>query len=234
MSGTRDRFHNIWREIAAAFHNTNGLLGYELMNEPWAGDVIQDASLMLPGVTGRKNLAPMYEEVSQKKYLNLKNSLPCNFQTHAAIRSVDDETLLFWEPVTWAYWFPLRTNPAFDAVLTEILSKLSVADFMPVVNAICGTGRDDSSNADLEELIRDLGTLVKLAQSKIWDKYAPQPQLVNPPVFGPGFTQVPGGENYLNRTVFSWHYYCPIIGYGGNDVPMPPEVKYERGFIGHS
>ena len=54
MSGTLDRFYDIWRVIVTAFANTNGLLGYELLNEPWAGNVIQDASLMLPGVAGRK------------------------------------------------------------------------------------------------------------------------------------------------------------------------------------
>ena len=30
----------------------------------------------------------------------------------------------------------------------------------------------------------------------------------NPSVFGPGFATVPGGPDYLNRTVYSWHYYC--------------------------
>jgi hypothetical protein len=49
----------------------------------------------------------------------------------------------------------------------------------------------------------------------------------NPPIFGPGLSSVPGGNSYLNRTVFSWHYYCPIIGYSGNDEPMDPAVKYD-------
>ena len=39
------------------------MLGYELMNEPWAGDVVADLSLMLPGVAGRRNLAPAWERV---------------------------------------------------------------------------------------------------------------------------------------------------------------------------
>ena len=33
-----------------------------------------------------------------------------------------------------------------------------------------------------------------------------------PSVFGPGFKTVPGGSDYLNRTVMSWHYYCWFLG----------------------
>ena len=39
------------------------MFGYELLNEPWAGDVVADLSLMLPGVAGRRNLAPAWERV---------------------------------------------------------------------------------------------------------------------------------------------------------------------------
>ena len=31
------------------------------------------------------------------------------------------------------------------------------------------------------------------------------------PVLGPGFSQVPGGQGYQNRSVFSWHYYCQFL-----------------------
>ena len=39
------------------------MFGYELLNEPWAGNVVADLSLMLPGVAGRRNLAPAWERV---------------------------------------------------------------------------------------------------------------------------------------------------------------------------
>jgi len=54
------------------------------MNEPWAGDVYSRPSLLVPGVAGRVNLGPFYE------HLNM------------AIRSVDNRTLIFYEPVTWS------------------------------------------------------------------------------------------------------------------------------------
>ncbi len=39
---------------------------YELINEPWAGDVLKDASLLLPGVAGKRNLV---SKNAQKKLI---------------------------------------------------------------------------------------------------------------------------------------------------------------------
>jgi endoglycosylceramidase len=56
---------------------------YEFINEPWAGNYIADPFLLLPGVAGSKNLQPLYDKLSKM------------------IRSVDNKTLIFYEPVTW-------------------------------------------------------------------------------------------------------------------------------------
>ena len=74
---------SFWQIVAAAFKSFPSLLGYELINEPWAGDIYNNPALLLPGYAGRHNLAPVYEEVS------------------AAIRGVDDDSVIFFEPVTW-------------------------------------------------------------------------------------------------------------------------------------
>ncbi len=39
-----------------------------------------------------------------------------------------------------------------------------------------------------------------------------RPPARGPSVFGPGLSSVPGGPDYLNRTVMSWHYYCWLGG----------------------
>jgi len=44
----------------------------------------------LPGVAGRDNLAPLYEHLN------------------AAIRRVDENTLIFYEPVTWSVFLTSR------------------------------------------------------------------------------------------------------------------------------
>ena len=60
---------------------------YELINEPFAGNIYEDPALLLPGLAGSQNLAPLYEAVA------------------AAIRAVDDSHLVFYEPVTWGMIF---------------------------------------------------------------------------------------------------------------------------------
>ena len=47
----------------------------------------------------------------------------------------------------------------------------------------------------------------------------------NPPILGPGFSQVPGGEAYLNRSVLSWHWYCPFLPLSGDDGPYDPTLR---------
>ena len=86
-------------------------MGYELINEPFPGDIYTNPLLLLPGVGDRKNLQPFYNRINQR------------------IRQIDDNHIIFYEPITW--------------------------DLTPV-----------------------------------------------------GFTEVPGGSNYQNRSVLSWHYYC--------------------------
>ena len=81
-----DKLATVWKLLAEEFKDNPAVIGYNVINEPWAGNVFKDGSLLLPGETGRKNLAPMYEKVNK------------------AIREVDEKTLLFWEPATWSHW----------------------------------------------------------------------------------------------------------------------------------
>lgn len=79
-------FMSYW-EMIAAHHKTKAILGYELINEPWAGNIYSDPTLLLPGHAGSRNLGPFYDRVAEK------------------IRSVDSTHLLFYEPVTWGMIF---------------------------------------------------------------------------------------------------------------------------------
>eukprot|EP00698_Gefionella_okellyi_P018721 TRINITY_DN564_c0_g1_i1.p1 TRINITY_DN564_c0_g1~~TRINITY_DN564_c0_g1_i1.p1 ORF type:complete len:499 (-),score=61.65 TRINITY_DN564_c0_g1_i1:98-1594(-) len=84
--GMMDSFVNFWAHSAQQLGDLP-LLGYELINEPFAGDFYTDPLLMLPGNAGRKNLMPMYDVVA------------------AAIRAFDGKHLVFYEPVTWGMVF---------------------------------------------------------------------------------------------------------------------------------
>ncbi|ELU18520.1 hypothetical protein CAPTEDRAFT_95004 [Capitella teleta] len=82
-AGTLDCFVKFWEIVVTHFRSFENVLGYELINEPWAGDIFTDPSLLLPAEAGRRNLQPFYDILSR------------------AIRALDNEKLIFYEPVTW-------------------------------------------------------------------------------------------------------------------------------------
>lgn len=89
--GLLDAWGDMWGEVARVFKDDKHILGVELINEPWAGDIIKNPLLMVPGVADKKNLQPAYEKLN------------------AAIRAVDPSVLIFFEGVTWGH-------PGFDRV----------------------------------------------------------------------------------------------------------------------
>jgi endoglycosylceramidase len=83
VNGFADYFVQYWSIIASRFSGNNAILGYELLNEPWAGDIYANPLLLLPGFAGHFNLMKLYDK------------------THESIRLYDSDTLIFYEPVTW-------------------------------------------------------------------------------------------------------------------------------------
>ena len=89
-----DRFGEFWRLIASHVKDYPNILGYELLNEPWLGDVPlsvkeldpltnpQHWNLWFPNESDQKNIAPMYKAL------------------HQYIRQVDNETIIFFQPAT--------------------------------------------------------------------------------------------------------------------------------------
>jgi len=67
-----------WGEIAKAFRGNSNVLGAELINEPFVGDVYKDPSILLPGIGDRKKLQSAYDTVA------------------AAIHAADPERLVFF------------------------------------------------------------------------------------------------------------------------------------------
>lgn len=80
--GILDLFGRFWQRGARRFKDNEWVLAYELVNEPWSGDVFGNPTLLVPGVADKKNLAGFYSHL------------------HTAIREIDDETILFYEPST--------------------------------------------------------------------------------------------------------------------------------------
>jgi len=73
-------FTDFWSAVAARFASYPSVLGYEILNEPFLGDVLANPSLLEGGEADKQNLVPLYKLV------------------HAAIRKVDDTHIIFYEP----------------------------------------------------------------------------------------------------------------------------------------
>ena len=54
-----------WAEVANYFKADENILGYELINEPWAGDVYANPGLLLPTIADSKNFQPMYDQLNK-------------------------------------------------------------------------------------------------------------------------------------------------------------------------
>lgn len=92
-----DAFAGYWVAVASRFKSFDNVLGYELINEPWAGDVYKTPKSLLPHYAEKNYLQPLYQHL------------------HTAIRKVDDEKIIFFEGLTIDYWqngFTAAPGPA--------------------------------------------------------------------------------------------------------------------------
>ena len=89
VDGIADAFSNFWQTVAKMFKDEDSVIGYELINEPWAGDVIVNPLLLVPSVADRYNLEPFYDKIQKK------------------LREVDDQHIIFYESVTFDDFFPV-------------------------------------------------------------------------------------------------------------------------------
>jgi len=94
-----DAWGAFWARTAIAVKGLTNVLGFELINEPFAGNVFEDPLLMIPGRADEERLQPAYDRVVRH------------------IRQVDSEALIFFAAVTWDNAYPVgfRHAPGGDA-----------------------------------------------------------------------------------------------------------------------
>ncbi|KAJ6779534.1 hypothetical protein PWT90_09763 [Aphanocladium album] len=80
--GLGDAFAAYWKKLASEYVQTSNIVGYNLLNEPWAGDTWADPSLLVPGVADHKALEGLWNRAAKQ------------------IRTVDNDTLIWFEGVT--------------------------------------------------------------------------------------------------------------------------------------
>lgn len=157
-------------------------------------------------------------------------------RANQAIRSLDNETLLFWEPTTYAYIADLDPGVVTEAVLDAYLKTHNISIFYPVLQKACGDLSEDVAmnipdEVDVLTFVQQFDIDFEKTLRGEKNKYSVDPKAISnnlhvpkkkyerskPSLFGPGFTAPPGGPEYLDRTVLSWHYYCWAINGGNND-----------------
>eukprot|EP01113_Clastostelium_recurvatum_P033949 TRINITY_DN4550_c0_g1_i1.p1 TRINITY_DN4550_c0_g1~~TRINITY_DN4550_c0_g1_i1.p1 ORF type:complete len:510 (-),score=124.90 TRINITY_DN4550_c0_g1_i1:11-1540(-) len=72
-------FKMFWDVVSKRFASFSNVIGFELINEPWPGDIYAHPQLLFPGVADKTNLDPFYKDL------------------HQVIRKNDDEHIIFFE-----------------------------------------------------------------------------------------------------------------------------------------
>lgn len=81
-NGLGDAFAAYWKKLASEYVESTNIVGYNLLNEPWAGDTYADPTLLLPGVADHKALEGLWNRAAKQ------------------IRTVDNDTLIWFEGTT--------------------------------------------------------------------------------------------------------------------------------------
>lgn len=85
VGGLQDSFVSFWSVVAQHFANNANVIGFELINEPWSGNLFKNISFTIQrGLADKINLKPMYDRAA------------------SMIRSVPgaSDKLIFYEPST--------------------------------------------------------------------------------------------------------------------------------------
>ncbi|KYQ99939.1 hypothetical protein DLAC_03906 [Tieghemostelium lacteum] len=144
VNGLQDRFIAYWQVLVQTFRQYDTVLGYEIINEPWGGDIYADPRYLLDlGFADRENLIPLYKAVN------------------SAIRELDDQhAVLFEKSLVDLYdsQYPRGTPGGVEYNDRQILSY----------HIYCGTDRSGSPRrefiCDGEEDIFYQGALKDLSR----------------------------------------------------------------------
>ncbi|KAF9192094.1 hypothetical protein BGZ50_008824 [Haplosporangium sp. Z 11] len=95
-----DAWAAYWSTVSKNYRSLPGVMGYDLMNEPWVGDHMADPTLLTPGVADRVNLEPLWNK------------------GNTAIRANDDTTIVLFEGPTFDIAAGFNNVPGGDGSKT--------------------------------------------------------------------------------------------------------------------
>ncbi|KAJ3074273.1 hypothetical protein HDU98_011627 [Podochytrium sp. JEL0797] len=100
-NGVRDHFVDYWTTVAKTFLPFKNIIGYDIINEPFFGDIFTNILLLDPTYANTKNLEPFYDVVS------------------AAIRAVDVNAIIHFESTTMGFRIDTANALNCGAFLSE-------------------------------------------------------------------------------------------------------------------
>jgi endoglycosylceramidase len=89
QNGIQDKFAEFWKVLAKKFKDHPHVIGYDLWNEPWPGNLWSDLRSFFPGHSDRSQVLPFYKKLDKE------------------IRSVDDNFINMFESVPFPDTLPL-------------------------------------------------------------------------------------------------------------------------------
>ncbi|ORX56199.1 putative cellulase [Hesseltinella vesiculosa] len=98
--GLGDAFASYWKLLATQYSNTNNIIGYNLLNEPWVGDSYYHPELLTPGVADHEMMEGLWNSAATQ------------------IRSVDNNTLIWFEGSTYDILSGFNNVPLGDGSKT--------------------------------------------------------------------------------------------------------------------
>ncbi|RVD83228.1 uncharacterized protein DFL_007624 [Arthrobotrys flagrans] len=98
--GLGDAWAAYWKVLAKEYGTYTGVMGYDLMNEPWVGDHHANPLLLIPGVGDRENMEPLWNKGND------------------AIRQVDNTTIVMFEGSTYDILAGFNNVPGGDGSKT--------------------------------------------------------------------------------------------------------------------
>jgi endoglycosylceramidase len=121
-NGLQDRFARFWSLVAKTFVGDPYVLGYELINEPFLGDIYAQPDLLFTQRTDSDFLMPMYDKLA------------------TAIRKYDDDHIVFFEKATGNYFLPLANGFSRPPIGNQYCNRSAYS-----YHEYCSYKKDDGS-----------------------------------------------------------------------------------------
>lgn len=182
----QDHYILTWQKIAERFKNNPYVIGYDLMNEPWGGDVIK---VFLTGEFEREQLTAFYSRL-----------IP-------ALRNTDQNKYIFFEPLPAPVTFGLPTN-LINVKDTRSSSRIVYAPHCYPYDTHEGLGYTATSKNQLRDWERERGKDTK--------RYGSVPLLTGEFGLSPtqaGFDDYLTDFNAMSdRNLWHWSYWSNDLG----------------------